>query len=74
MAQLAFNYFVFPGLLFLALAGMLVSWADRKLTARIQWRVGPPFMQPFYDMRKLFLKEAVIPSGGKASACRRKAA
>jgi NADH-quinone oxidoreductase subunit H len=58
------EYFIFPGFIFLALAGMAVSWLDRKVTARIQWRVGPPLLQPFYDIRKLFIKETMIPSGG----------
>jgi NADH-quinone oxidoreductase subunit H len=66
MTQIVFNYFIFPGLLFAAVAGMLASWIDRKVAARIQWRVGPPFLQPFYDMRKLFFKEIILPEGGSA--------
>lgn len=58
------HYLIFPGLLFLACCGMLFSWIDRKLTARVQWRVGPPFFQPFYDLRKLMYKETMIPAGG----------
>jgi NADH-quinone oxidoreductase subunit H len=41
--------------------GGVASWVERKVTARIQARVGPPFLQPFYDVRKLFIKEIVIP-------------
>jgi len=41
-----FYYLVFPGFIFLAVAGMVMSWVDRKLTARFQWRMGPPFFQP----------------------------
>jgi len=59
-----FYYAVFPGFLFLAVAGMAVSWIDRKVTARFQWRVGPPMMQPFYDLRKLLYKESFSPAGG----------
>ena len=33
---------------------------DRKLTARIQGRIGPPILQPFYDVAKLFLKETIV--------------
>jgi len=40
---------------------MIVAWVDRKLTARIQWRKGPPLLQNFYDLFKLFSKEVVIP-------------
>ena len=62
--KLVFYYLVFPGLIFLAAAGMFVSWADRKLTARLQYRVGPPFLQPFYDLRKLMVKETILPAHG----------
>lgn len=37
--------------------GALISGLDRKLTARMQSRVGPPIFQPFYDVIKLFYKE-----------------
>ena len=44
-----FIYLVFPGFAATAVAGMLASWVERKLTARIQWRVGPPWYQSFAD-------------------------
>ncbi len=37
--------------------GGLVAGIDRKVTARMQGRVGPPIIQPFYDVGKLFEKE-----------------
>ncbi len=40
--------------------GMLVTGIDRKLTARIQGRVGPPILQPFYDVCKLLAKERTV--------------
>ncbi len=46
-----------------ALLGMVTSWIDRKVTARVQYRVGPPFLQPLYDIVKLLGKETVIPAG-----------
>jgi NADH-quinone oxidoreductase subunit H len=58
-----FIYLVFPGFAFTALAGMLAGWVERKLTARIQWRVGPPWYQSFADILKLLSKETVIPRG-----------
>lgn len=58
------QYFIFPGFIFLALAGLFVSWVDRKLAARLQWRVGPPLLQPWYDIHKLFKKEMMLPEGG----------
>ena len=47
------KYLIFPGLLFTAVAGLVTSWVDRKVTARVQMRVGPPFFQPFFDIGKL---------------------
>ncbi len=40
--------------------GGLVAGIDRKVTARMQGRVGPPILQPFYDVGKLFEKETVV--------------
>jgi len=40
------------------LGGLLVG-IDRKLTARLQGRVGPPIIQPFYDLLKLLGKESI---------------
>jgi NADH-quinone oxidoreductase subunit H len=61
-----FLYFlVFPGLLFLAITGGFLSWFDRKITARVQFRKGPPLLQPFYDFFKLLLvKETILPKYG----------
>ncbi|NLB00686.1 MAG: NADH-quinone oxidoreductase subunit H, partial [Methanomicrobiales archaeon] len=50
-------------ILFLVLApvaGGLIAGIDRKITARMQGRVGPPLLQPFYDVGKLFEKENVV--------------
>ena len=55
---------LFPGLLFTASAGLVTSWIDRKLTARVQMRTGPPFLQPWYDFLKLLIKETIVPAGG----------
>ncbi len=63
-----FRLLVFPGLLFTGVLGLLVSWVDRKVTARIQYRVGPPLLQPFYDVVKLMGKETVVPAGGSRLA------
>jgi formate hydrogenlyase subunit 4 len=40
--------------------GALLSGLDRKITARIQGRVGPPVLQPFYDTLKLLRKTPVL--------------
>jgi NADH-quinone oxidoreductase subunit H len=54
--------FIF-GFLLTAIIGLFASWIDRKLTARIQYRVGPPLLQPLYDILKLLGKETLIPVG-----------
>ena len=59
-----FNYIVFPGFIFTAVVGIIASWIDRKVTARVQWRKGPPFLQPLYDLIKLSGKETILPKGG----------
>ena len=58
------EFLLFPGLLFTAIAGLLTTWVDRKVTALVQMRVGPPFLQPFYDIRKLMIKETCVPEDG----------
>jgi NADH-quinone oxidoreductase subunit H len=65
MAVNLFYFLVFPGLLFAAVAGAFLSWFDRKITARVQFRKGPPLFQPFYDFFKLLLvKETILPKHG----------
>ena len=60
---------IFPGFLFCFLCGMLLVGIDRKLVARMQKRVGPPILQPFYDFFKLCGKETrVLPCGGRDDA------
>ena len=49
------------GLAFLVIApffGGLVTGIDRIVTARMQSRVGPPVLQPFYDVGKLLQKSS----------------
>ena len=52
---------IFPGFLTCFVAGMLLCGIDRKIVARMQKRVGPPVVQPFYDFFKLCGKETIIP-------------
>ena len=61
MTKLLFNFLIFPGFLFTVVFGLAASWIDRKVTARIQWRVGPPWYQPFIDLIKLSIKEITVP-------------
>jgi ech hydrogenase subunit B len=46
--------------LFAPLIGGLIRGLDRVLTARMQGRIGPPLLQPFYDILKLLRKEPVV--------------
>lgn len=39
--------------------GCLLAGLDRKISARMQGRVGPPLLQPYYDVRKLIEKDHV---------------
>jgi ech hydrogenase subunit B len=38
------------------LVGGLIDGLDRVFTAKLQGRVGPPLLQPFYDLRKLLTR------------------
>ncbi len=39
--------------------GCLLAGLDRKISAKLQGRVGPPLLQPYYDVRKLLEKDNV---------------
>lgn len=55
---------VLPG--FLCAGGLAVEFVDRKLYARLQHRVGPPWYQPLADSLKLLTKEELVPEGADA--------
>jgi len=61
MTAALFHILVFPGILFLAVFGMLAEFFDRKLCAMLQNRIGPPWYQPFADFIKLVAKEDSVP-------------
>jgi ech hydrogenase subunit B len=52
--------FVITGLVAGPLLGGLISGLDRIITARLQARIGPPVIQPFYDVLKLLGKEKMV--------------
>lgn len=52
---------IFPGGLFLLASGLAYEWADRKLLALFQNRIGPRWFQPLADTIKLLAKEEIIP-------------
>ncbi|MFO7574365.1 MAG: complex I subunit 1 family protein [Bacteroidales bacterium] len=64
MIKELFYFLIFPGMIFSVIVGGVLSWSDRKITARVQFRKGPPFLQPFYDLGKLFYKETILPKHG----------
>jgi len=63
-----FYILIFPGFLFVAIIGLLLSGIDRKVIAHMQKRVGPPIIQPFYDFFKLMGKETIIPHAANKAA------
>ena len=52
---------IFPGFLFTVILGLYACWVVRKVTALIHHRIGPPVLQPLYDVLKLLGKETLIP-------------
>jgi NADH-quinone oxidoreductase subunit H len=54
---------IFPGFLFLLAYAFLFEFLDRKIAARMQNRVGPPWFQPFADFIKMLGKEVIDPDG-----------
>ncbi len=61
MLKALFSILIFPGLLFLFIFGLIGEYVDRKLHARLQNRIGPPWFQPLADFIKLIAKEEIIP-------------
>ena len=60
MSELFIN--ICMGIAYLVLApvvGGLLAGMDRIITARMQRRVGPPLLQPFYDVLKLTEKQGI---------------
>ncbi|SDJ14184.1 NADH-quinone oxidoreductase subunit H [Ferrimonas sediminum] len=41
--------------------GLLFKGVDRIVVARLQRRIGPPLLQPFYDIAKLMQKRSMVP-------------
>ncbi|MCB4757379.1 MAG: NADH-quinone oxidoreductase subunit H [Elusimicrobia bacterium] len=56
-------YLVIFGFSLTAVFGLLASGIDRIVTARVQYRTGPPIIQPFIDIVKLLGKENLVPIG-----------
>jgi NADH-quinone oxidoreductase subunit H len=58
---------VYPGFLFSLAVGGMFYWVYRKIRARFQARIGPPWYQYFADLMKLFSKESIIPYSSKGT-------
>lgn len=56
LTSILVRFFLFPGLLFAIPAAWFFLWMERKAVAVMQQRIGPPFMQPFFDFLKLMGK------------------
>jgi NADH-quinone oxidoreductase subunit H len=54
---------LFPGGLFMLFSSTVYEWADRKLVAQFQNRIGPRLIQPVADVVKLLAKEEIVPDG-----------
>jgi NADH-quinone oxidoreductase subunit H len=64
IAAWVFLFLVFPGIVFSTVLGLALTWVDRKVSALVQMRRGPPASQPFWDVLKLLGKEVVVPGQG----------
>src|SRR5881397_665482 len=59
---------IFPGLTSIGIIAAILTWLDRKITARVQLRIGPQYVSPlggilqsFADLIKLAFKELPLP-------------
>ncbi len=64
--QFLISYLLFPGLVFATVFGLFFEGIDRKIAAHMQNRIGPPVIQPFYDIGKLFAKEDITPDNAQS--------
>ncbi len=59
---LLWNILMVPGFAGIGIIlGLAYKGIDRRLAARMQARIGPPLRQPFIDVRKLLMKESIVP-------------
>ncbi len=64
-----FALLIFPGFGFLFVCALAFQWIDRRVAARFQGRIGPPWFQPLADFIKLMAKEDILPTGAHELAC-----
>jgi NADH-quinone oxidoreductase subunit H len=58
--EIVVGLLVYPGFVFSVIVGGLFYWVYRKVKARLQARIGPPWYQFFVDLIKLFSKKSAI--------------
>lgn len=58
-----FAWLIYPGFLFLFVAGIIFEGLLRKLTARVEGREGPGLLQGFFEFTKLLRRPAIVPAG-----------
>jgi len=64
-----FDLLFAPGLVSVIIALIYIIWFERKITAKVQWRIGPlevsrpigGFLQPFADLFRYTFQEFVVP-------------
>ncbi len=64
-----FDLLFVPGLVSVTIALIFIIWFERKITAKVQWRIGPlevsrpigGFLQPFADLFRYTFQEFVVP-------------
>ncbi len=62
MDPLLMNVAMIPAVAVLGIIlGLIYKGIDRRLAARMQARIGPPLRQPFIDLKKLMMKENIVP-------------
>ena len=64
-----FALVAFPGFGFVFVCALAFQWIDRRVTARLQGRIGPPWFQPLADFIKLMTKEDLLPTGASERIC-----
>lgn len=61
-----FTLLFYPGIAFMLALSFIYGGILRKLASRMQSRIGPPILQPFYDFLKLLQKEDIRPEAAGA--------
>jgi NADH-quinone oxidoreductase subunit H len=69
LLRAAFALLIYPGFAFLLACALAFEWIDRRVTARLQGRIGPPWFQPLADLVKLMAKEDLLPLGAREWVC-----